>query len=142
MVLVTSGPGATNTVTGIATAYMDSIPMVIFTGQVPSALIGNDAFQEADIVGITRPITKHSYLVREAQNLEQVVHEAFYIARTGRPGPVLVDLPKDMLNSRCKYKGKKKITIQGYSSGQNDTVQKIADKPGSISNFLHRIVLT
>jgi len=134
VVLVTSGPGATNTVTGIATAYMDSIPMVIFTGQVPAALIGNDAFQEADIVGITRPITKHSYLVRAVKNLEKAVHEAFYIARTGRPGPVLVDLPKDMLSSRCKYKGKKKIAIQGYSSSQNGKVQKIADAAELISN--------
>jgi len=92
VVLVTSGPGATNTVTGIATAYMDSIPLVIFTGQVVAALIGNDAFQEADIVGITRPITKHSYLVKDVNDLEEVVHEAFYIAKSGRPGPVLVEL--------------------------------------------------
>src|SRR3990167_932861 len=94
VVIVTSGPGATNTVTGIATAYMDSIPVVVFTGQVPTALIGNDAFQEADIVGITRPCTKHNYLVKDIKDLTRVIKEAFYIATTGRPGPVLVDMPK------------------------------------------------
>src|SRR5512144_1193507 len=90
--LVTSGPGATNTVTGIATAFMDSIPVLILTGQVPTLLIGNDAFQEADIVGITRPCTKHNYLVKDVNDLCRVLREAFYVARTGRPGPVLVDL--------------------------------------------------
>lgn len=114
VVLVTSGPGATNTVTGIATAYMDSIPLVVFSGQVPAALIGNDAFQEADIIGITRPITKHSYLVKNVDDLEDVVHEAFYVAQTGRPGPVLVDLPKDMLFSKAGYKNRKRIAIRGY----------------------------
>jgi acetolactate synthase I/II/III large subunit len=94
--LVTSGPGATNTVTGIASAYMDSIPIVVFTGQVPTALIGNDAFQEVDIVGITRPCTKHNYLVTDIKDLARTIHEAFYIARSGRPGPVLVDLPKNI----------------------------------------------
>src|SRR5210317_2104821 len=93
--LVTSGPGATNTVTGIASAYMDSIPVVVITGQVPTHLIGNDAFQEVDIVGITRPCTKHNYLVKDPRHLAQTLREAFYIARSGRPGPVLVDLPKD-----------------------------------------------
>ncbi|MEJ2051640.1 MAG: thiamine pyrophosphate-binding protein, partial [Calditrichota bacterium] len=93
VVLVTSGPGATNTVTGIATAMMDSIPLVIFTGQVSSMMIGNEAFQEADIVGITRPITKHSYLVRNVSELAETIHKAFFIATTGRPGPVLIDLP-------------------------------------------------
>ena len=95
--LVTSGPGATNTVTGIADAYMDSVPIVVFTGQVALKLIGNDAFQEADIVGITRPITKHNYLVRDVNELAATVKEAFYVATTGRPGPVLVDLPKDVM---------------------------------------------
>lgn len=94
--LVTSGPGATNTVTGIATASMDSIPLVVITGQVPTPLIGNDAFQEADIVGITRPCTKHNYLVKNIEDLSSTIKEAFYIARTGRPGPVLVDIPKDI----------------------------------------------
>jgi len=96
VVLVTSGPGATNTVTGIASAYMDSIPIVVFTGQVPTHLIGNDAFQEVDIVGITRPCTKHNYLVTDIRHLARTIHEAFYIARSGRPGPVLVDLPKNV----------------------------------------------
>ncbi len=103
VVLATSGPGATNTVTGIATAFMDSIPMVVFTGQVPSSMIGNDAFQEADIIGITRPITKHSYLVKDASELGTVIKEAFHIAESGRPGPVLIDLPKDMLFSKGYY---------------------------------------
>ena len=97
--LVTSGPGGTNTVTGLATAYMDSIPVVVFTGQVPTPLIGNDAFQEADIVGITRPCTKHNYLVDRVEDLSRTIKEAFTIAGTGRPGPVLVDLPKDVLQA-------------------------------------------
>ena len=88
--MVTSGPGATNTVTGIATAYMDSIPMVVISGQVPTRLIGNDAFQEADVVGITRPCTKHNYLVKDVKDLARIVKEAFYIAKSGRPGPVLI----------------------------------------------------
>ncbi|MFH1674583.1 MAG: biosynthetic-type acetolactate synthase large subunit [Pseudomonadota bacterium] len=101
--LVTSGPGATNTVTGIASAYMDSIPVVVFTGQVPTSLIGNDAFQEVDIVGITRPCTKHNYLVRDPEKLAETVREAFYLARSGRPGPVLVDLPKDVSQSKISF---------------------------------------
>ena len=112
--LVTSGPGATNTVTGIATAYMDSIPIVVFTGQVPTALIGNDAFQEADIVGITRPCTKHNYLVKDVRDLARIIREAFYLARSGRPGPILVDLPKDVINAKAEYKFPKKISLKGY----------------------------
>ncbi len=112
--LVTSGPGATNTVTGIASAYMDSIPIVVFTGQVPTALIGNDAFQEVDIVGITRPCTKHNYLVTRVEDLERVIREAFYIARSGRPGPVLVDLPKDVINQSARYKGTDVVKIRSY----------------------------
>ena len=102
--LVTSGPGATNTVTGIATAYMDSIPIVVFTGQVPTKLIGNDAFQEVDIVGITRPCTKHNYLVKDVKDLAKTIKEAFHIARSGRPGPVLVDLPKDVSVGKTTFK--------------------------------------
>ena len=102
--LVTSGPGATNTVTGIATAYMDSIPMVIVTGQVPTPFIGTDAFQEADITGITRPCTKHNFLVRRVDELANTVREAFYIARSGRPGPVLIDLPKDVMQATTEYR--------------------------------------
>ena len=101
--LVTSGPGATNTVTGVATANMDSIPIVIFTGQVSTALIGNDAFQECDITGITRPCTKHNFLVRDIESLEKIVRKAFWIARSGRPGPVLVDLPKNVMASETEF---------------------------------------
>jgi len=97
VVLVTSGPGATNAVTGLTDALMDSVPIVCLTGQVPTHLIGNDAFQEADTTGITRPCTKHNYLVRDVNDLSRVMHEAFYIAKSGRPGPVVIDLPKDVL---------------------------------------------
>lgn len=103
--LATSGPGATNLVTGIATAYMDSIPMVAFTGQVSMPLIGTDAFQEADITGITRPITKHNFLVSDTSKLADIISEAFYIASTGRPGPVLVDLPKDVSQGQIDFEG-------------------------------------
>ncbi|HOO37609.1 MAG TPA: biosynthetic-type acetolactate synthase large subunit [Deltaproteobacteria bacterium] len=112
--LVTSGPGATNTVTGIATAYMDSIPLVVFTGQVPTHLIGNDAFQEADIVGITRPCTKHNYLVKDISDLARVIKEAFYIARTGRSGPVLVDLPKNVMKDMIAFKYPEKVEMDSY----------------------------
>lgn len=112
--LLTSGPGATNGVTAIATAYCDSIPMVILTGQVPTALIGNDAFQEVDIVGITRPCTKHNYLVKDAKDLVPTLREAFHIARTGRPGPVLVDLPKDVVAKMIDFPEKKPIRMQTY----------------------------
>jgi acetolactate synthase I/II/III large subunit len=112
--LVTSGPGATNTVTGIATAFMDSIPIVVLTGQVPRPLIGNDAFQEVDIVGITRPCTKHNYLVQDVKDLGRVMKEAFYVARGGRPGPVLIDLPKDILVDTTEFKYPDKVFIRGY----------------------------
>jgi acetolactate synthase I/II/III large subunit len=112
--LVTSGPGATNTVTGIASAYMDSIPIVVFTGQVPTELIGNDAFQEVDIVGITRPCTKHNYLVKRVEDLARVIKEAFYLARSGRPGPILVDLPKDVLKAATEFKYPKKVEMKSY----------------------------
>ena len=105
VVLVTSGPGATNAVTGLVDALMDSIPVVCLTGQVPTHLIGNDAFQEADTTGITRPATKHNYLVKQSQDLARVVHEAFYVARSGRPGPVVIDLPKDILINPAPYVG-------------------------------------
>ena len=112
--LLTSGPGATNGVTGIATAYMDSIPLVVFTGQVPRALIGNDAFQEVDIVGITRPCTKHNYLVSDPNELVSTIREAFYLAASGRPGPVLIDLPKDVVASKMDFPEKKEIRMQTY----------------------------
>ena len=113
--IVTSGPGATNTVTGIATASMDSIPMVVFSGQVPTMLIGNDAFQEADIVGITRPCTKHNYLVKDINDLAQTVREAFHIASTGRPGPVLIDLPKDVTAGMAEFKWPEEVKIRSYN---------------------------
>src|SRR5689334_17018060 len=102
-VLVTSGPGATNAVTGLTDALMDSIPIVCLTGQVPTHLIGNDAFQEADTTGITRPCTKHNYLVKDVRDLARVVHEGFYVATHGRPGPVVIDLPKDVLFATGAY---------------------------------------
>src|SRR5512139_1465570 len=113
--LVTSGPGATNTVTGLASPYLDSIPIVVITGQVPTALIGNDAFQEVDIVGITRPCTKHNYLVKDVNKLAQTIHEAFHIARSGRPGPVLVDLPKDVVQASTKPQFPEEIKIKSYN---------------------------
>lgn len=112
--IATSGPGATNTVTGIATAYMDSIPLVVITGQVPTALIGNDAFQEVDIIGITRPCTKHNFLVKNVKELAGIVKKAFYIARTGRPGPVLIDLPKDVQTALADFKYPEKIEMRSY----------------------------
>ncbi len=112
--IATSGPGATNTVTAIATAYMDSIPMVIVTGQVPTALIGNDAFQEVDIIGITRPCTKHSFLIRDVKDIATIMKKAFYIARTGRPGPVLVDFPKDIQVAMGEFSYPDSVEIRSY----------------------------
>ncbi|WP_297892389.1 biosynthetic-type acetolactate synthase large subunit [uncultured Desulfovibrio sp.] len=113
--LVTSGPGATNTVTGIATAYSDSIPLVVFTGQVPTQLIGNDAFQEVDIVGITRPCTKHNFLVKDITKLALTIRQAFYLARSGRPGPVLVDLPKDVMQKRAEFVWPEDVYMRSYN---------------------------
>jgi acetolactate synthase-1/2/3 large subunit len=113
--LVTSGPGATNAVTGIADAYMDSVPLVVFTGQVPRHLIGNDAFQEVDIVGITRPCVKHNFLVTDVNELATTIKKAFYIASTGRPGPVLVDIPKDITTARCEFHYPADITMRSYN---------------------------
>jgi len=113
--IVTSGPGATNTVSGLASAYMDSIPVVVFTAQVPTNLIGNDAFQEVDIVGITRPCTKHNYLVRSIEDLARTVKEAFYVARSGRPGPVLVDIPKDIIQGKTAYKPLRAPSLKSYN---------------------------
>ncbi|HIJ62317.1 MAG TPA: acetolactate synthase 3 large subunit [Rhodospirillaceae bacterium] len=114
VVLVTSGPGATNAVTGLLDAMCDSVPIVCLTGQVPTHLIGNDAFQEADTTGITRPCTKHNYLVKDVESLSRVVHEAFYVARTGRPGPVVIDLPKDVLVTRAPYVGSADAAHKSY----------------------------
>jgi len=130
VVLVTSGPGATNTVTGIADAYMDSVPIVVFTGQVSSHLIGNDAFQEADIIGITRPITKHNFLVRDVRELASTIRKAFYIASTGRPGPVVVDLPKDVIASKCEFVYDEEVDIRGYKptyKGHSNQIKKAAE---------------
>jgi acetolactate synthase-1/2/3 large subunit len=130
VVLVTSGPGATNTVTGIADAYMDSVPIVVFTGQVATHLIGNDAFQEADIVGITRPITKHNFLVRDVKELASTIRKAFYIASTGRPGPVLVDIPKDVIADSCEFDYPEKIEMRGYKPtflGHQNQIKKAAE---------------
>ncbi|MDY0260474.1 MAG: biosynthetic-type acetolactate synthase large subunit [Desulfovibrio sp.] len=113
--LVTSGPGATNTVTGIATAYSDSIPLVVITGQVPTKLIGNDAFQEVDIVGITRPCTKHNFLVKDINKLALTIRQAFYLARTGRPGPVLVDLPKDIMQATAEFIWPEEVYMRSYN---------------------------
>jgi acetolactate synthase-1/2/3 large subunit len=113
--LVTSGPGVTNAVTGIATAYMDSIPMVVVTGQVPTHAIGQDAFQEVDTVGITRPCVKHNFLVKDVRDLATTIKKAFYIATTGRPGPVLVDIPKDVTTARCEYHYPDKVDLRSYS---------------------------
>jgi len=112
--MATSGPGATNLVTGIATAYMDSVPIVAITGQVATSMVGTDAFQEVDITGITHPITKHSYLVQSADEIPRIVKEAFHIASTGRPGPVLIDVPKDVAESICKEKIPEKVCLPGY----------------------------
>jgi acetolactate synthase-1/2/3 large subunit len=113
--LVTSGPGVTNAVTGIATAYMDSIPMVIISGQVPTAYIGQDAFQEVDTVGITRPCVKHNFLVKDVKDLASTIKKAFYLAKSGRPGPVLVDIPKDISAAKCEYAYPKSITMRSYN---------------------------
>src|ERR1044071_7021341 len=113
--LVTSGPGVTNAVTGIATAYMDSIPMVIITGQVPTPAIGQDAFQECDTVGITRPIVKHNMLVKDVKDLAATLKKAFHIARTGRPGPVLVDIPKDVTTATCEFAYPESVAMRSYN---------------------------
>ncbi|OLQ89246.1 acetolactate synthase, large subunit, biosynthetic type [Vibrio panuliri] len=129
VVLVCSGPGATNTITGIATAYMDSIPMIVISGNVPNNLIGNDAFQECDIVGVSRPVVKHSFLVKKAEDIPETVKKAFYIATTGRPGPVVIDLPKDVMNPLVKlpYKYPETISMRSYkptTSGHKGQIKK------------------
>ena len=128
--LVTSGPGATNTVTGIATAFMDSIPMVVITGQVPTAMIGLDAFQEIDTVGITRPIVKHNFLVKDVEDLAMTLKKAFYIATTGRPGPVVIDIPKDVQNAKTNYEYPQKVELRSYvpvTKGHSGQIKKAID---------------
>ena len=129
VVLVCSGPGATNTITGIATAYMDSIPMIVISGNVPNNLIGNDAFQECDIVGVSRPVVKHSFLVKKAEDIPETIKKAFYISTTGRPGPVVIDLPKDILNPQIKlpYEYPENISMRSYkptTSGHKGQIKK------------------
>lgn len=128
--LVTSGPGITNAVTGIANAYMDSIPMVVFSGQVPTALIGNDAFQEVDAVGITRPCVKHNFLVKDVTQLAETIKKAFYIATTGRPGPVLIDVPKDVTIAKTEFHYPKKVKMRSYNptvKGHAGQIRKAVD---------------
>jgi acetolactate synthase-1/2/3 large subunit len=130
----TSGPGATNLVTGIATAYMDSVPIVALTGQVPTSMIGNDAFQEADITGITQPITKHNYLVQDAKELPRIIKEAFHIASTGRPGPVLIDIPKDVQNTEIDFYYPEKVEMRGYKPTYKGNIQQIKRAAEEILN--------
>jgi len=127
VVLVTSGPGATNAVTGLTDALMDSVPIICLTGQVPTHLIGNDAFQEADTTGITRPCTKHNYLVRSVDDLARVMHEAFLIAESGRPGPVVIDLPKDVLMAMGEYLPKNKVALKSYNPQLKAPAKNITD---------------
>jgi len=130
--LVTSGPGATNAVTGIANAYMDSTPIVVITGQVPLPLIGTDAFQEVDTVGITRPCVKHNYLVRDVADLNAIVHEAFYLARSGRPGPVVIDIPKDVSAAKTNYSRLEKVRLPGHETTEIPDPDEIARAAAAI----------
>ncbi|WP_019584004.1 biosynthetic-type acetolactate synthase large subunit [Thioalkalivibrio sp. ALE16] len=128
--LVTSGPGATNAITGIADAYMDSVPLVVFTGQVPTSLIGNDAFQEVDTVGITRPCVKHNFLVKDVKDLATTIKKAFYVATTGRPGPVVVDIPKDVTADSCEFEYPESIHMRSYnpvSKGHTGQIRKAVE---------------
>ncbi len=140
VVLVTSGPGATNAVTGLVDALMDSIPIVCLTGQVPTHLIGNDAFQEADTTGITRPATKHNYLVKRSEDLARVVHEAFYVARSGRPGPVVIDLPKDILIARAPYQPAAETPHRSYRPATTPEPERIADAIRLLRNAKRPII--
>jgi len=133
----TSGPGATNLVTGIATAYMDSVPLVAITGQVGVGVIGKDAFQEADIIGITTPITKHNYLVKKVQDLPRILKEAFYIARTGRPGPVVVDVSRDVFNATFDFEYPETVSLRGYSplfAGEPESVELVVQAMAAAKN--------
>ncbi|HEY4136206.1 MAG TPA: acetolactate synthase 3 large subunit [Alphaproteobacteria bacterium] len=142
VVLVTSGPGATNAVTGLTDALMDSIPVICLTGQVPTHLIGNDAFQEADTTGITRPCTKHNYLVKDVNDLSRVVHEAFYVATTGRPGPVVIDLPKDVLQIKGSYKPAQPTEHQSYRPQVRAEADRIAEAVELIAHAKRPIFYT
>ena len=139
--LVTSGPGATNTVTGIATAYCDSIPLVVLTGQVPTNLIGNDAFQEVDIVGITRPCTKHNFLVKDITRLAQTLREAFFLARSGRPGPVLVDLPKDVMQASTEFVWPEDVSMRSYNPTYKPNLNQLRRSAEEISKARRPMLL-
>lgn len=139
--LVTSGPGATNTVTGIATAYCDSIPLVVLTGQVPTNLIGNDAFQEVDIVGITRPCTKHNFLVKDITRLARTLREAFFLARSGRPGPVLVDLPKDVMQASTEFVWPEDISMRSYNPTYKPNLNQLRRSAEEISKARRPMLL-
>jgi len=137
--IATSGPGATNLITGIATAYMDSIPMIAITGQVKLSLIGNDAFQEADVTGITRPITKHNYLVKDIKDLSRIVAEAFYIASSGRPGPVLIDIPSDIQQGEYDFTWPESVKMRSYQPtifGHPGQIKKAAKAISQAKNRL------
>ncbi len=140
--IVTSGPGATNLTTAIATAYMDSIPMVAITGQVKTFLIGNDAFQEADIIGITRPITKHSYLVKDVKDLARIVKEAFYIANTGRKGPVVIDLPVDVTMEKCEEVIPAEVDLPGYKPRYEGNIRQIMVAAEAINASKQPVIYT
>ena len=143
VVLVTSGPGATNAVTGLTDALMDSVPLVLISGQVPTFMIGNDAFQEADTVGITRPCTKHNWLVKETDKLSTVIHQAFHVATAGRPGPVLVDIPKDVQFANGQYFDTEEAPASNYNPrthGDSDLIALLAEwmETASSAHPLHR----
>ena len=138
--IATSGPGATNLVTGLATAYMDSVPIVAFTGQVPRAMLGTDAFQEADITGITTPITKHNYLVQDVKELSRIIKEAFHIARTGRPGPVLIDIPKDVLQEEAEFVYPDNINLPGYKPNYDGHELQIKEAAKAINQSKNPVI--
>ena len=139
--LVTSGPGATNAVTGLATAYCDSIPLVLFTGQVPTGLIGNDAFQEVDITGITRPCTKHNYLVKDVRDLATTIRQAFFLARSGRPGPVLVDLPKDVQTSKTEFVWPESVYMRSYNPTYQPNIGQLHKAVEEIKKASNPVIL-
>ena len=139
--LVTSGPGATNAVTGLATAYCDSIPLVLFTGQVPTGLIGNDAFQEVDITGITRPCTKHNYLVKDVRDLATTIRQAFFLARSGRPGPVLVDLPKDVQISKTEFVWPESVYMRSYNPTYQPNIGQLHKAVEEIKKASNPVIL-
>ncbi|PJA80130.1 MAG: acetolactate synthase catalytic subunit, partial [Nitrospirae bacterium CG_4_9_14_3_um_filter_51_5] len=130
--LITSGPGMTNVITSLADAYMDSVPIVVFSGQVPTAMIGNDAFQEADNMGLSRPCTKYNFLVKDVNDLAQTIKEAFYIATTGRPGPVLVDIPKDISMDKAEFHYPTSVSIRGYNPTYDGSRWKIKQAADAI----------